>query len=176
MRWMLIGLLALVCPACDDDDGDDSSDATVTDRGPPPPLQDWPPPDATLVFAAIGDFGDTDDLAAGETNTLHVANLIKGWDPAFIVTVGDNDYTDGEFAGTDRGLELGTGQYFHDFIGNYQGDSGPGSASNRFFPAPGDHDYGDDCDDPRLDDYLAYFTLPGVDGDERYYSVRQGPV
>ncbi len=124
------------------------------------------------VFAVIGDYGDDDD------NTRRVVALMKSWTPDFIITTGDNDYSDGRYRGTFRGLELGVGQYFHDFIGNYQGTSGPGSAVNRFFPTPGDHDWGDTCTDPRgLDDYLRYFTLPSASsGNERYYEFRQGPV
>lgn len=174
-RWLL--LLGLCLVGCDDgDDGDDGDeDGGVADQG-VAPTADFPPAGADLVFAAIGDFGDTVDLADDDTDTRAVADRIKSWDPAFILTVGDNDYSDAEFAGTNRGLELGVGQYFHDYIGDYTGSAGPGAAENRFFPIPGDHDYGDDCDNPRLDDYLAYFTLPGVEGDERYYRVRRGDV
>jgi endo-alpha-1,4-polygalactosaminidase (GH114 family) len=136
--------------------------------------------DANFVFAIIGDFGDTIVLA-DEPDTIQVANLIKSWDPAFIATVGDNDYTDGVHAagvGADRftGLELGVGQFFHEFIGNYQGSAGSGAATNQFFPIPGDHDYGDDCDNPRLDPYLDYFTLPNGPVDETYYDLRRENV
>jgi hypothetical protein len=104
--------------------------------------------------------------------------MIRGWNPDLILTVGDNDYSDGAYKGTFEGLELAVGQYFHDYIGDYQGDRGDGSAENRFFPTPGDHDWGDTCDDPTgLDDYLAYFTLPGENsGNERYYDFRRGGV
>lgn len=168
MRTLAAVLFFLV--ACGGDDGPDANiDANL-------PFTEFPPAGAELVFAAIGDFGDTTDLDDGETETLRVANLIESWNPAFIITVGDNDYTDAEFVGTNRGLELGVGQYFHEYIGDYTGSEGAGSATNRFFPVPGDHDYGDDCDDPRLDDYLAYFTLPDDAGDETYYQVRDGDV
>ena len=44
-----------------------------------------------------------------------------------------------------------------------------------FFPVPGDHDYGDRCDDPEasadLDAYLEYFDLPVGPEDETYYDV-----
>lgn len=130
-----------------------------------------------MRFASIGDYGDDDD------NTRAVAEMVKGWDPNFIVTVGDNDYSDGAFRGTFTALEAAVGQFYHEFIGNYQGSEGAGSAVNRFFPTPGDHDWGDTCDDPEgLDDYLAYFTLPGEgastsdSGNERYYDFVQGPV
>lgn len=127
---------------------------------------------ASQVIAVIGDYGDDDD------NTRAVADLIKSWSPDAIVTTGDNDYSDGAFAGTFEGLDLAVGQYFHEFIGDYMGESGPGGAVNRFFPTPGDHDWGDTCDDPSgLDDYLAYFTLPGGNsGNERYYDFRVGDI
>ena len=125
-----------------------------------------------LRFAVIGDYGDDDD------NTRDVSELVKSWDPDLIVTTGDNDYSDGAYRGTFEGLELAVGQYFHEFIGNYQGSEGPGADENHFFPTPGDHDWGDTCDDPDgLDDYLAYFTLPSEgSGNERYYDFRAGPV
>jgi|GEM_PF-581403 len=124
------------------------------------------------IFACVGDYGDDDD------NSRAVADMIKSWSPDYIITVGDNDYSDGAFRGTFDALELAVGQYFHEFIGNYQGDYGAGSDVNRFFPTPGDHDWGDTCDDPAgLDDYLAYFTLPGGNsGNERYYDFRQGDI
>ncbi len=136
--------------------------------------------DANFVFAVIGDFGDTLPLVE-EPDTLEVATLIKSWNPAFITTVGDNDYSDGIYsgnAGSDRfiGLEQGVGQFFHEYIGNYQGGSGAGAASNQFYPIPGDHDYGDDCDNPRLGPYLDYFTLPVGPQDETYYDVRRDNV
>lgn len=126
----------------------------------------------TVRFAAIGDYGDDDE------NSRAVAALVRSWGPDLIVTVGDNDYTDGEFRGTNTGLERGVGQYYADWIGDYAGAYGDGAAENAFFPTPGDHDWGDTCDDPRgLDDYLAYFTLPvSTSGTERYYDVRRGPV
>ncbi len=127
---------------------------------------------AKIVFGVVGDYGDDDD------NSREVSNLIKSWNPDFIATVGDNDYSDGASRGTFDALELSVGQYFQEFIGNYQGQLGPGTSENRFFPTPGDHDWGDTCDDPAgLDDYLRYFTLPSENsGNERYYDFRQGPI
>ena len=143
---------------------------------PPGPTASFPPAGASQVIAVIGDSGDTSDLADGPTSAGEVAALVKSWSPDAIATVGDNDYTDGAFAGTNTGLELGIGQYYADYIGDYRGRYGAGSAENRFFPIPGDHDYGDDCDDPRLGDYLDYFTLPVGETDETYYEVRLGDL
>jgi hypothetical protein len=114
-----------------------------------------------LEFAVIGDFGDDDDDSA------EVAAMVAGWAPELILTVGDNDYSDGAYRGTSEGLELGVGQHYGDFV-----------EAGVFYPSPGDHDWGDSCDDPEgLDDYLDYFELPTQSsGNERYYSFREGPV
>jgi hypothetical protein len=180
---LILGVSVCMWTACGDDDGgpDEGDTADTADTAGNADTDTvvssaFPPSGASLVFAAIGDFGDTVDLADDDTETLRVATMMKSWNPSFIVSVGDNDYSDGEFAGSFGGLELGTGQYFHEFIGNYVGTSGAGASENAFFPAPGDHDYGDDCDNPRIADYLAYFTLPVGESDETYYSVRKGPV
>ncbi|HYE66014.1 MAG TPA: LamG-like jellyroll fold domain-containing protein [Pyrinomonadaceae bacterium] len=119
----------------------------------------------TVRFAVIGDYG-----SAGQP-LQDVANLIKSWNPEFIITLGDNNYPDGAAATMDQNV----GQYFHEFIGNYKGSYGPGSAVNRFFPSLGDHDWGNvptacpECVQP----YMDYFTLPG---NERNYDFTWGPV
>ena len=108
---------------------------------------------STLKFAVIGDYGA--DTQAEED----VADLVKSWNPEFIVTVGDNNYEDGAASTIDENI----GQYYHDFIFPYIGTYGGGSPdSNRFFPVPGNHDWGT----PNLTPYLNYFTLPN---NERYY-------
>lgn len=126
----------------------------------------------SIRFVGIADYGDDDD------DSRAVSKLVKQLDPEFIITAGDNDYSDGAFAGTPEGLELGVGQYYADWIGDYKGAHGPGADQNNFYPTPGDHDWGDTCDQPSLlDDYLDYFTLPDENsGNERYYDFRRGPV
>lgn len=119
-----------------------------------------PPPDGEAVtFAVIGDYGgDSSDEA-------DVANLVKSWDPDFVITVGDNNYP----AGSAETIDANVGQYYQEFIGNYQGLFGEGSPENRFFPSLGNHDWQSDDAQP----YLDYFTLPG---NERYYEFVEGPV
>jgi hypothetical protein len=112
-----------------------------------------------VTFAVIGDYG------TGGPNPPAVANLVQSWDPAFVITLGDNNYPSGAAATIDQNV----GQYYHDYIGNYAGSYGSGSPTNRFFPSPGNHDWVA----AGLAPYLAYFTLPG---NERYYSIRSGPV
>src|SRR5438876_11336913 len=84
-------------------------------------------------FAAFGDFGSEG------TGELSVANLVKSWNPDLILTLGDNNYEIGSAAT----IDINIGQYYHDYIGSYTGKFGAGSATNRFFPALGNHDWGD---------------------------------
>jgi len=110
-------------------------------------------------FAVIGDYGK-----AG-TNELNVSNLVKGWNPDFVITVGDNNYEYGEASTIDTNIGL----YYSDFIYPYYGIYGTGDTVNRFFPSMGNHDWYTTDAAP----YLSYFTLPG---NERYYDFVRGNV
>ena len=117
-------------------------------------------PPVPEVFAVIGDYG-----RAGLEEEA-VARLVRSWRPAYIVTTGDNNYTQGA-AST---IDLNIGAYYHEFIGGYHGDYGPDTTrANHFFPCLGNHDIYTANGQP----YLDYFALPG---NERYYRVRQGAV
>src|SRR5689334_25263245 len=85
----------------------------------------------TVRFAAIGDYG------SGSSNEMAVANLVKSWNPDFIITLGDNNYPDGAASTIDSRI----GQYFHSYISPYAGSYGGGSTTNQFFPALGNHDW-----------------------------------
>jgi len=119
-------------------------------------------------FAVIGCYGK----ASG--HELAVANLVKGWNPDFIITAGDNNYDDGLASTIDENI----GKYYHDYIKPYLGNTslyGNGSPDvNRFFPVPGNHDW-DASSLPAgaLKPYLDYFTLPN---NERYYDFIWGDV
>jgi len=120
---------------------------------------------ASIRFAVIGDYG-----LAGQ-NELNVANLVKDWEPDFIITLGDNNYPDGKAATIDANI----GQYYHEYIYPYSGSYGSGAISNRFFPTIGNHDQrsitcsNGSCSGP----YFDYFTLPD---NERYYDFTWGAV
>ena len=88
--------------------------------------------------------------------------LVDTWNVDFILTAGDNVY------GT-MTLDNAVGQFYSDYIGNYQGSYGSGSAINRFFPTLGNSEY----EDNKVDSYLSYFTLPD---NERYYDFQIGSV
>lgn len=111
-------------------------------------------------FAVIGDYGNASKAAEGD-----VANLVKSWNPDFIITTGDNNYPLGDAATIDQNI----GQYYHEFIYPYVGAYGSGAIINRFFPSPGNHDW----DTGTLQPYIDYFTLPG---NERYYEFVRGPL
>jgi hypothetical protein len=119
------------------------------------------PPMPRARFAVIGDFGvDTQD-------EMDVAMLVKGWNPDYIVTVGDNNYPNGEAATIDTNV----GQYFGDFIGSYTGKYGAGSPTNRFWPCLGNHDW---YSAAGAQPYIDYF--PALPGNRRYYDVAVGDV
>ncbi|HYW80431.1 MAG TPA: Ig-like domain-containing protein, partial [Thermoguttaceae bacterium] len=134
-----------------DVDGDASSATVSVTVNPVAPT--------STVFAVIGDYGIDRPSEAG------VADLVKSWDPEFVITTGDNNYPDGEASTIDHTI----GQYYHEFIDPYLGNYGEGADTNRFFPSLGNHDWNTPDAQPHFD----YFTLPG---NERYYSVAWGPV
>jgi len=123
--------------------------------------------DDTVVFAQIGDFG-----SAG-TGELKVSQLVKSWNPDFIVSVGDNNYYNGDF----ESIEFNISYFYRDFIYNYDAPGeyrcngrAFGDKINRFFPTPGNHDAsGRDG----LIPYYNFFTLPG---NEKYYKFTWGSI
>ena len=138
-------------------DGPPGGDLRGTDALGPAPALARPP----QRFAIIGDYGvnDPDELA--------VSTLVKGWNPDFVITTGDNNYLNGDRAT----IDLNIGKYYASFIGGYQGAFGPGSIVNRFWPSIGNHDfYGME----KLQPYLDYF--PQLPGNKRYYDVTIGRI
>lgn len=113
----------------------------------------------TTTFAFIGDYG------SNSTNEAAVANLVKSWQPQFILTAGDNNYPSGAYST----IDVNIGKYYHSYIKPYTGSYGGGGDINRFFPALGNHDLLTSNGAP----YLQYFTLPG---NERYYDFVKGDV
>ena len=110
-------------------------------------------------FAAIGDFD-------ANSSTRTVADLINTWSPEFVITAGDNNYSNN---GSTSAWDNAVGQYFGAYIQYPPGSTSsyaPGSSINRFFPALGNHDWDSGG-------YTGYFALPG---NERYYDFVQGPI
>jgi len=129
--------------------------------------------EGTTSFAVIGDFGSALQNKKGKAAEKAVAKMVNQWDPDFIITLGDNNYTKGE-AST---IEGNIGKYYCDYIYN---DGAPKSQrcngwatrhqTNLFFPSLGNHDW----EQPNAQPYIDYFSqLPG---EKRYYDFAQGPV
>jgi len=106
------------------------------------------------TFAIISDYGSAD------TNEARVSQMVRGWNPQFIITAGDN------FHKTLTPLETMIGQYYRWSFPN-------------FFPAAGNHDITDPVnyylnDATYLTNFTDYFFwLPG---NRRYYTVTKGEV
>lgn len=124
-----------------------------------PILTELPTTEVPVVFAVIGDYG-SGDRRAGD-----VAELVKSWQPDFIITTGDNNYP----FGSAETIDAAIGQFYHDYIYSYNGEYGAGADQNRFFPVLGNHDWLTANARP----YIDYFTLPG---NEYYYDFTWGPL
>lgn len=118
-----------------------------------------PTPVTVVRFAVIGDYG------TGGGPEAEISELVKSWDPDFIITTGDNNYPDG----SQETIDTNIGQFYHEFIYPYHGGYGEGADRNRFYPSLGNHDWNTFEAQP----YLDYFTLPG---NERYYEFTWGPL
>jgi tartrate-resistant acid phosphatase type 5 len=123
------------------------------------PLEAASPTPDTIRFAVIGDYGE------GSPGEQQVADLVRSWNPDFVITTGDNNYPSGSVETIDQHI----GAYYHEYIYPYYGAYGQGAESNRFFPTLGNHDW----DTAQAQAYFDYFTLPG---NERYYDFTWGPV
>lgn len=140
----------------------------------PTPLPVQPPrPNPSARIAAIGDYG-----GGFNSSELEVSQLVDRLDPDFIVTMGDNVYS-AEIEDPWSVIDRKIGQYYHEYMFPYDGSYGQGSptGTNRFFPALGNHDWGDpgtalltcpDFSEPCFGAWLDFFHLPG---NERYYVV-----
>jgi tartrate-resistant acid phosphatase type 5 len=111
-------------------------------------------------FGAVGDYDD-------DSNTQAVADLIDSWNPDFVITVGDNNYSGGSVSAWDNQVGQFYGQFIHYPAGSTSAYA-PGPPINQFFPALGNHDW-----DAGISGWYNYFELPG---NERYYDHIQGPV
>ena len=151
-------------------------------------------------FAVIGDYG------TGTIVEARVAEMVRQWNPDFVVTVGDNNY--GPLSPNPEDFDLPV-TYWTRFVGAFYGQfiqrRGDGrygeqtAVSQRFFPAVGNHDSLDGEEGGgfpttggnggTIRGYLAYFhenpggaaRLPVDRGamhttDVSYYAVRRGPV
>ena len=120
------------------------------------------PSGSTVRFAVFGDYG------VAQQQEQDVAKLVHSWNPDFITTTGDNNYSAPPL--TTALYDTAVGQYYHDFINPYSGAYGAGATANRFFPSMGEHDWGALGNNPTGDQaYLDFFS--SLPGNKRYYTV-----
>jgi len=132
-------------------------------------------------FAVIGDYG------IGNENSAAVASMINGWDPDFIITLGDNNYR--SLKPGERGWSWAVGDLYGDFILGRSDNKYPEQTSTeqRFFPSVGNHDSANDNgfnggSGGSLEGYLDYFYTDPAGGrlpddglqaiDQSYYSFQ----
>ncbi len=110
-------------------------------------------PDATTVIAVLSDYG------SGTTLEQTVATMIAGWNPARIVTAGDN-------------YHYQSCSTYPTCVGNYYGSY---VTAHTFMPAMGNHDYDSTVG---LTAWNSYFTwLPtSPDAQRRWYDFEAGDV
>jgi len=136
-----------------------------------------------IVFAALGDYG------SGSLNERFVADMIKGWDPDFVITTGDNNYGSLDVGSLSWTTNIGTD--YGSFILGRSDNRYPEQTSpiQRFFPTVGNHDSDNGgysgYDGGDITGYLDYFHYDPVaarlpDGvhnaDNSYYDFRWGPI
>lgn len=92
---------------------------------------------ASITIAVVGDFGNA------SPNERAVAALVSREQPAWVLSLGDNVYSD-------RGYQALVGAYYGSFI-----------RKHRFLPVTGNHDY--------LQGIAAYDRFFGTAGRTRYY-------
>ncbi len=120
----------------------------------------------TVTFAAFGDYG-----SSGDPYEQAVADIVDAKAVDLIITTGDNSYgSTAPVAPAVSTIDYNIGKSYSNYIGNYIGGYGSTATTNRFFPAPGNHDF---SDGGGISAYTDYFTLPG---NELYYDFVEGPV
>jgi hypothetical protein len=109
----------------------------------------------TVTIMAAGDISP--DPGAAKDDDIATSNLILDADPTTVLTLGDNQYPQGQLA--DYQNRAG-----------YQGSWGRFKAKTR--PSPGNHDYADPAGGAA--GYFGYFGALAGDPDKGYYSFDLG--
>jgi len=124
----------------------------------------WDPRTSPFVytqntFAVIGDFG-----SAGDIEMQWVADMVKSWNPEYVITTGDNSYDS-------TPIDNNIGQFYSKFIFPYSGTYLPSSPDkNRFWVSVGNHDYTDGGGITAQKEYFPYL-VPNT-----YYDIVIGDV
>jgi len=101
-----------------------------------------------------------------------VAGMVDGWNPDFILSLGDDSY----WCLLTNSFDDNVGPFYAKYIYPYKGTYGTSVSPNRFFPILGNHDYlttvgGNNCGSNPYQKWLDYFSRT-----TRYYDFVQGDV
>ncbi|MCM2374491.1 carbohydrate-binding domain-containing protein [Aporhodopirellula aestuarii] len=129
-------------------------------------------PDANEVtFAAFGDYG------IANAQTPLISSLVHGLSADIILGLGDSRYAGETYAGVHGAFYP---YYLNGAQPNEDAPTGGTSQINRFFAAPGNHDF-DDAGG--INEFINYFSLPGdgvptasSTGSELHYDFLWGPA
>lgn len=119
--------------------------------------------DTDIEFAAVGDSGESGELASNAiiSDTQEVANLVKSLDPDFFIHLGDTNYPDG------------AAETLYDHFTKYYAPFIP----NDIYAAWGEHDLGTTLDGqygkPLLD---ALYKIKDINSSKLYYQFIKGQV
>lgn len=120
----------------------------------------------------IGDYG----VEGGDSpEEEKVPRLVKAWEPDFIVTLGDNAYSDHNE--TQNAFQVDVLDFYGEYVKSSAAD--PAGTATRFFPALGNHDYaaaGSGVFEARVAAYRAAFAVPAGPGGHHFYEFARGPV
>jgi len=129
-------------------------------------------PAVSARFAIIGDYGAQNGDFAKE---MGVPAFVNGWKPDFIVTLGDNAYSNHD--DTQNAFKVDVLDYYGDYIKSAAEDA-DGTAT-RFYPVLGNHDYhasGGGVWPARVAAYEAAFAVPSGPGGHHYYQFARAGV
>ncbi len=92
-----------------------------------------------VTFATFGDYGQD------SINELNVSTMVKSWNPDFLATLGDHNYSS-DYAVGSPSWTARVGNYYGEYILGRADNRYPEQSSpvQRFFPSPGNHDSGPD--------------------------------
>mmetsp|Transcript_10366 Transcript_10366/g.22265 ORF Transcript_10366/g.22265 Transcript_10366/m.22265 type:complete len:440 (-) Transcript_10366:997-2316(-) len=112
-------------------------------------------------LAVIGDFGS--DAIGGGHNEARAAALVEDLNSAYrldgILALGDTNYP----VGSATTMDVNVGKYYGKFIWPLTSSfsNGAPDKQNRFFPCPGNHDWGNRLHGGSLAAYLQYMPVAG---------------
>ena len=136
------------------------------------------------TFAVIGDYG----CKHANTKEAKVAQLVKSWNPDFILSVGDDNYND--LVNSDK-CNCTCGATIQQNVGTYYGSYIDADyTKTNFYSVMGNHDYHSPSshDDPsEVQKWLSYFKMPEntwithvhpnvPDSKRRYYEYKRGDI